>query len=80
MASEFVLGMHGEITFDDQQLAGLYPHDQVKLVESVGADIFGPAINVNTSKSFPWNLAKCRVADLLDIDINSVKRYKSLMV
>ncbi len=58
MASEFILGMHGEITFDGQPLAGLYPHDQVKLAESVGADIFGPAINVNTSKSFPWNLAK----------------------
>jgi dimethylamine--corrinoid protein Co-methyltransferase len=58
MASEFVLGMHGEISFDDQQLAGLFPHEQVKLAESVGADIFGPAINVVTSKSFPWNLAK----------------------
>ena len=58
MASEFILGMHGEITFDDQLLAGQYPHEQVKLVKSVGADIFGPAINVNTSKSFPWNLAK----------------------
>lgn len=57
MAGEFVLGMHGEITFDGRQLAGLFPHDQVKLAESVGADIFGPAINVNTSKSFPWNLA-----------------------
>ena len=50
--------MHGDIAFDDQRLAGLYPHEQVKLAESVGADIFGPAINVNTSKSFPWNLAK----------------------
>jgi dimethylamine--corrinoid protein Co-methyltransferase len=58
MASEFVLGMHGEIAFDGQQLAGLFPHDQAKLAESVGADIFGPAINVDTSKSFPWNLAK----------------------
>ena len=58
MASEFVLGMHGEIVFEGQQLAGLFPHDQVKLAESVGADIFGPAINVDTSKSFPWNLAK----------------------
>ncbi len=58
MASEFVLGMHGEIAFDDQQLAGLFPHEQVKLAESVGADIFGPAINVVTSRSFPWNLAK----------------------
>ena len=42
----------------DQQLAGLFPHEQVKLAESVGADIFGPAINVVTSRSFPWNLAK----------------------
>jgi dimethylamine--corrinoid protein Co-methyltransferase len=58
MASEFVLGMHGEIAFEGQQLAGLFPHDQVKMAESVGADIFGPAINVDTSKSFPWNLAK----------------------
>jgi dimethylamine--corrinoid protein Co-methyltransferase len=58
MASEFVLGMHGEITFDGQLLAGLFPHEQVKLAASVGADIFGPAINVDTSKSFPWNLAK----------------------
>jgi len=58
MASEFILGMHGEIAFEGQQLAGLYPHEQVKLAESVGADIFGPAINVNTSNSFPWNLAK----------------------
>ena len=58
MASEFVLGMHGEIAFEGQQLAGLFPHDQVKLAASVGADIFGPAINVDTSKSFPWNLAK----------------------
>ena len=58
MASEFVLGMHGEITFEGQRLAGLFPHEQVKQAESVGADIFGPAINVDTSKSFPWNLAK----------------------
>jgi dimethylamine--corrinoid protein Co-methyltransferase len=58
MASEFVLGMHGEIAFDGQRLAGLFPHEQVKLVESVGGDIFGPAVNVDTSKSFPWNLAK----------------------
>jgi dimethylamine--corrinoid protein Co-methyltransferase len=58
MASEFVLGMHGEIAYEGRQLAGLYPHEQVKLAESVGADIFGPAINVDTSRSFPWNLAK----------------------
>jgi dimethylamine--corrinoid protein Co-methyltransferase len=58
MSSEFVLGMHGEMTFDQTRLAGLYPHEQVKVVEAAGADIFGPAINVNTTKSVPWNLAR----------------------
>jgi len=58
MSSEFVLGMHGEIQFEGKQLAGMYPHEQVKVVEAAGADIFGPAINVNSSKSIPWNLAR----------------------
>ncbi len=58
MASEFVLGLHGEITFEGIRLAGLYPHDQVKIAETAGADIFGPAINVKASKSTPWNLAR----------------------
>ena len=58
MSGEFVLGMHGEMTFDGKRLAGLYPHEQVKVVEASGADIFGPAINVNTTRSIPWNLAR----------------------
>jgi len=58
MSGEFVLGMHGEMTFDGKRLAGLYPHEQVKVVEAAGADIFGPAINVNTTQSMPWNLAR----------------------
>ena len=58
MSSEFVLGLHGEITFDGVRLAGMYPHDQVKMAEAVGADIFGPAVNVKTTKSIPWNLAR----------------------
>lgn len=58
MSSEFVMGMHGGITYKGQRLAGIYPHEQVKIVEEAGADIFGPAINVNTSKSIPWNLAR----------------------
>ncbi|MCF8068706.1 MAG: hypothetical protein K9L30_09000 [Desulfobacterales bacterium] len=58
MASEFVLGMHGEVEFDGQRLAGMYPHDQVIVAEKAGADIFGPAINVNSSKSIPWNLSR----------------------
>ena len=58
MASEMVLGMHGEITFKDTRLAGLFPHQQVALVEEAGADIFGPAVNIETTESTPWNLAR----------------------
>jgi dimethylamine--corrinoid protein Co-methyltransferase len=58
MSSEFVLGLHGEITFDGVRLAGLYPHDQVKMAEAAGADIFGPAINVKATRSIPWNLTR----------------------
>ncbi len=58
MASEFVLGMHGQIEFDGKRLAGMYPHEQVKTAEAAGADIFGVAVNVNTTESIPWNLAR----------------------
>jgi dimethylamine---corrinoid protein Co-methyltransferase len=58
MASEFVLGMHGQIEYNGKRLAGLYPHEQVKIAEEAGADIFGCAINVNASESAPWNLAR----------------------
>jgi len=58
MSSEFVLGMHGQITFDGERLAGMFPHKQVKVVEAAGADIFGVAVNTNTSRTVPWNLAK----------------------
>ena len=58
MASEFILGMHGELTYDGVRLAGLYPHDQRKLAEKAGVTIFGPAINVVTTRSLPWNLAR----------------------
>jgi len=36
----------------------MFPHDQVKVVEDAGADIFGVAVNVNTSKTTPWNLSR----------------------
>ena len=58
MSSEFVLGMHGDIQFEGKQLAGMYPHEQVKVAEAAGADIFGPAINVNSGESVAWNLAR----------------------
>jgi dimethylamine--corrinoid protein Co-methyltransferase len=58
MASEFVLGMHGELHYDGVRLAGLYPHKQLELAEKVGVRIFGPAINIVTTKSLPWNIAR----------------------
>ncbi len=57
-AGEFVLGMHGKLEYEGTRIAGLYPHKQVKLAEKAGANIFGPVVNTNTSKSFPWNLAR----------------------
>ena len=58
MASEFILGLHGELTYEGVRLAGLYPQDQVKLAAKAGVTIFGPAINIVTNKSLPFNLAR----------------------
>lgn len=58
MAGEFVLGMHGQLTYDGVRLAGLYPHKQRELAEKAGATIFGPAVNTNTDKSCAWNTAR----------------------
>lgn len=58
MAGEFVLGMHGQLEYDGQRLAGLFPHQQVKLCEKAGAHIFGGVVNTNTSRSLPWNIAR----------------------
>ncbi len=58
MASEFVLGMHGELEYEGMRLAGMWPHDQVKAAAAAGATIYGPAVNVNTRKSVAWNVAR----------------------
>jgi dimethylamine--corrinoid protein Co-methyltransferase len=58
MAGELVLGMHGELQYDKTTLAGLWPHQQVPLVAKAGANVFGPVVNTNTSKSAAWNLAR----------------------
>lgn len=58
MASEFVLGMHGELEYDGVRLAGLWPREQMQLAAKAGVTIFGPAINVNTGKSVAWNVAR----------------------
>lgn len=58
MAGEFNLGMHGQLAFDDQIIAGLYPHQQVKMAEKAGVSVFGMAVNTNSSMSLAWNLAR----------------------
>ena len=58
MAGEFVLGMHGKLTYDGVRLAGQYLHNQVKLVEKAGASIFGAVVNTNCNRSFPWNIGR----------------------
>jgi dimethylamine---corrinoid protein Co-methyltransferase len=58
MAGEFVIGMHGGLKYDGVRLAGLYPHDQLKLAQKAGVTIFGPVVNTNTTQSSPWNVAR----------------------
>jgi dimethylamine--corrinoid protein Co-methyltransferase len=58
MAGEFILGMHGEMEYEGVRLAGLYPHEQVKLAQNAGVTIFGPAVNTKTTNSCAWNLAR----------------------
>ena len=58
MASEFVLGMHGGLEFRGRRLAGLWPRDMVKVAAEAGVTMFGPAVNVNTTRSIAWNVAR----------------------
>ena len=51
MASEMTLGMHGQLEYEGTRLAGLWPREQMKVAEKAGVTIFGPAVNVNTTKS-----------------------------
>lgn len=58
MAGEFILGMHGDITYGGVRLAGMYPHEQVQLAEKAGATLFGPVVNTLINKSVPENIAR----------------------
>ncbi len=58
MATESVHGFHAQLKYNGTRLAGLWPHQQVKLAEKAGADIFGPVINTKSQNSFSWNLAR----------------------
>jgi dimethylamine--corrinoid protein Co-methyltransferase len=57
-SGEFVLGMHGEVTFKGHPLAGMYPHDQAKMAQAAGASIYGVAIGTDTNQSLAWNIAR----------------------
>jgi len=57
-SGEFVLGMHGEMTFNEKRLAGMYPHEQAQIAEAAGASIYGVAVGTNTNKSVAWNVAR----------------------
>ena len=56
MSGEIIQGMHMELTYKGRRLAGLWPHEQGKLVAEAGASIFGPCVNTRIGKSFPWNV------------------------
>jgi dimethylamine--corrinoid protein Co-methyltransferase len=78
MASEFVLGMHGELEFDSVRLAGLWPQDQLRLLQDAGATVFGPAVNVNTGRTVAWNVARaltiikpCMAAASIPVHVNA---------
>lgn len=58
MSTEYVLGVHGGLQYDGKILAGMYPHEQVKVAQKAGVDIFGSVVNTSTKKSTPWNAAK----------------------
>jgi dimethylamine--corrinoid protein Co-methyltransferase len=77
MASEFVLGMHGELEYDGVRLAGLWPTAQMRLAAKAGASVFGPAVNVNTGRTVAWNVARtctivkpCTAAAEIPIHLN----------
>jgi dimethylamine--corrinoid protein Co-methyltransferase len=58
MSGEFVLGMHGQLSYGGLRLAGLWPKDQMKLAAQAGATIFGPVVNVKSDRSCAWNVAR----------------------
>ncbi len=57
-SGEFVLGMHGEVNFQGELLAGMYPHRQARVAEAAGASIFGVAVGTSTNESLAWNVAR----------------------
>jgi len=57
MAGEFVIGVHGELEWEGRRLAGMWPRQQLEVCQDAGATIYGPAVNIRTTKSCAWNIA-----------------------
>lgn len=57
-AGESIMGIHGAIEFEGQVVAGMYPHQYVKIAEQAGANVAGVVVNTNTSRSLAWNMAR----------------------
>jgi len=77
MAGESVMGIHGSIEYKGQVVAGLYPHQQCKLAQQAGANVFGAVVNTSCSKSMAWNLARavtfvkaCTAASQIPVHVN----------
>jgi len=75
-SGEFVLGMHGEVTFNDKRLAGMFPHEQAQIAKDAGASIYGVAVGTNTNKSIPWNISRAltfikQAVDAVDIPVHA---------
>ena len=72
MAGEEVIGMHGKLTFQGERLAGMYPHQQVEMAAKAGVDIFGVAVNSDTSRSTPYNLTRAVTFIKAAVEIASI--------
>ncbi len=77
MSGELVLGTHGRLEYKGVRLAGLKPAGQLEMVQQAGATVFGPAVNVNTSRTVAWNVARaltfmkpCMVAARIPVHAN----------
>lgn len=78
MAGEFILGLHGELTYDGEQLAGMYAHDQVRLAQKAGVTLFGPVVNIKPSQSIPWNVARAVVFTRACCDVAEIAIHANM--
>jgi dimethylamine--corrinoid protein Co-methyltransferase len=81
-SGEFVIGMHGEVAFNGKRLAGLYPHEQVKVVEDAGAVTFLQATTAVADVPVHVNVGMgvCGIPMMEQPPIDSVTRVSKALV